>query len=196
MSAKFDPREAFFLYFIVLGFLVGFFIFGLYLGKAFFVEATQQAELAEELASNSESVEDLSSDLEFYESLSIPIDSGTEESRFGESASGNPENQLLESLPEEPERIRNAPPELEIQSGTGNYTIQVAALSTAAEAEQTRLRLEAKDFGATIVQPGEVPGDRFYRVWVGRYSSIEDAQVAEQKLKGAGFPTFVRKIEQ
>lgn len=193
MRASFEPREAFYLYFIILGFLIGFFVIGLYLGKGFFVEANQQSELTEEMTSDSESVEDLSSELEFYDNLSTPVDIGGESDPPTESP-GRVNSGESEDSPPAQDNRGDAAPEQDLPIGRGNYTIQVAAFSTEAEAEQTRLRLEAKDFPASILRPGEVPGDPFYRVWVGRYQSLEEAQAAELKLKDAGFSTYVRKV--
>ncbi len=57
------------------------------------------------------------------------------------------------------------------------------------------LRLEAKGFSARIQPPTPELGDRFYRVWVGEFDTIEEARAKEAEVKSAGFLTYVRKTE-
>ena len=74
-----------------------------------------------------------------------------------------------------------------------SLTIQVAAHSSREEAEQLITRLNAKGFDGRIREPDIASGDKYFRVWVGNFSSSTDAESHAALLKEEGFHTYIRK---
>jgi len=70
---------------------------------------------------------------------------------------------------------------------TGNYSVQVGAFQYQENAK--RLAEEMKKLhGYSEVKPAMVNGEQFYRVQVGKYSSLKDAEDAETRFLDQGYP--------
>ena len=78
---------------------------------------------------------------------------------------------------------------------SGNFTVQVGAFKEQLNAE--RLSGEMKVvYGFSEVRLTNVNGERFYRVYVGKYSSLLAAEQAEDKLGERGYPgSFVVALD-
>lgn len=68
-------------------------------------------------------------------------------------------------------------------TGTGNYAIQVSAWETQAKANEEAAKLGAAGHPAYVTE-GFVEGETWYRVRVGRYASVSEAQTALRQLSG------------
>ncbi|MCI6467023.1 MAG: N-acetylmuramoyl-L-alanine amidase [Faecalicatena sp.] len=66
------------------------------------------------------------------------------------------------------------------------YRIQVGAFRNPTYANRLLNELLEQDFPATIVDQ-----DRFFRVQVGNFDTLDDAAAMEQRLKRAGYPTVI-----
>ena len=78
---------------------------------------------------------------------------------------------------------------------SGNFTLQVAALKNRANANRYADELKKK-YGAADVQEAVVDRSTFYRVRLGRYSSLRTAQSAQDVFERKGFPgNFVVAID-
>ena len=67
-------------------------------------------------------------------------------------------------------------------SGSGDYTVQVSAWMTQQKADEEASRLSAAGYTA-FVEDGFVAGETWYRVRVGRYATMEEAQQAAAQLQ-------------
>jgi cell division protein FtsN len=67
--------------------------------------------------------------------------------------------------------------------GTGKYAIQVSAWETQAKANEEAARLTAAGYPAYVTE-GFVEGETWYRVRVGHYATMGDAQAALRQLSG------------
>lgn len=77
----------------------------------------------------------------------------------------------------------------------GVFAVQVGAFSRSDNAHRLANRLRPK-FGSARVMPGLVNGRRFYRVWVGRYTSLAQAERVGDQLAAGNFPgAFVVALE-
>jgi cell division protein FtsN len=187
------------LYLVILACVAGLFLIGLELGRNRLIGG--KAEPGQAAVGNpgrSEAVEE--GPVEVFKNLTpstpAPPTETSEAPGSSETSSDKPpvEEPTRTSSPEKakPESSGTLP---ESKQGGTHYTIQVAAHSSEQEAQQTLLRLEAKGFSARIQPPIPRLGDRFYRVWVGEFDSIEEARSKEAEVKAAGFLTYVRKTE-
>jgi rare lipoprotein A len=69
----------------------------------------------------------------------------------------------------------------------GDYTVQVGAFKERANAE--RLSGEMRKLsGFSDMRMTNVNGERFYRVYAGKYSSLSAAEEAEKSFSGRGYP--------
>lgn len=68
----------------------------------------------------------------------------------------------------------------------GNYSVQVGAFRNPTYANRLLNELLEQDFPASIVD-----SDRFFRVQVGNFSTLDDATAMEQQLKRAGYTTVI-----
>ncbi|NLC69978.1 MAG: septal ring lytic transglycosylase RlpA family protein [Desulfuromonadaceae bacterium] len=77
----------------------------------------------------------------------------------------------------------------------GSYAVQVGAFEAPVNAH--RLAAEMRDrFGAATVSEGWAGGRRFHRVWVGRFDTLEAAEIARLRLERNGYPSsFVVALE-
>jgi len=70
---------------------------------------------------------------------------------------------------------------------SGNYTVQVGAFKEYSNAQ--RLSDEMKKlFGFSDIRLSNVNGDLFYRVYVGKYTSLKSAETAERNFAEHGYP--------
>jgi len=69
----------------------------------------------------------------------------------------------------------------------GSFALQVAALKSRANAYRYADELKGK-YGTADVQEATVTGNTFYRVRLGRYSSLRKAQSAQELFERRGFP--------
>ena len=67
----------------------------------------------------------------------------------------------------------------------GSFAVQVGAFSVKANADRLAAEMRAK-YGYTTINEGVVNGQRFYRVWVGNFTSLEVAENTKQQFK-SGF---------
>lgn len=180
---RLSPRRSFTLYGLVVLFVFVAFLLGLLIGT----ENTRPAELRP-VESTFEPVEDLENQLDFYEELSKPI----------EEVQNQRPTVILEKSPKPEEAAEpgreEPPPSSESDAGVKPFTVQVAALSTREEAEQLLIRLSSRSFEGRIHSAATGADDRYFRVWVGEFSSFEEAESYAVQLKEAGFPTYIRKI--
>ena len=66
------------------------------------------------------------------------------------------------------------------------YSVQVGAFRNPTYANRLLNELLEQDFPASIVDQ-----DRFFRVQVGNFETLDDAAAMEQRLKRAGYPTVI-----
>ena len=69
-------------------------------------------------------------------------------------------------------------------TGTGNFTIQVSSWMTQAKANGEAARLTAAGFPAYVTE-GTVEGETWYRVRIGRYTTMADAESALRQISQA-----------
>jgi rare lipoprotein A len=78
----------------------------------------------------------------------------------------------------------------------GPFAIQVGAFTVAENARRLAAKLQSR-YGYTGVQQGWVGGRLFYRVRVGKYSTLEDAEGAKGNFERGGYPnSFVVAIDR
>jgi rare lipoprotein A len=78
---------------------------------------------------------------------------------------------------------------------SGNYTVQIGAFTDPENAE--RLSREMKKVcGFSEIRSAWVRGEHFYRVYVGKHTSLRSAETAEQNLSEHGYPgSFVVSLD-
>jgi DedD protein len=172
MIGSLTPREAFWLYGMLLVLLLAFFGLGLFLGR----QAATDRDVQESVAFPETQAEPVQAELTFLESSSRSSRS-SDDSKEIEKGANKP------SKPVEPAVVLT----------TGDYTIQVAAYLSRKEAEELQDQLKVAGFKARVVEPNLSAGDRYFRVWVGSFTSMDQARSLEQDLKDAGLNTYVRK---
>lgn len=69
----------------------------------------------------------------------------------------------------------------------GSYAIQVGAFSVASNADRLAESLR-RDYGTADIQQGEKDGQVLYRVRVGKYTSLADAERAKEDFRSGPFP--------
>ena len=72
----------------------------------------------------------------------------------------------------------------------GDLVVQVAALTQEADAYELTDKLRRENFQAFV---GTLPADSFYRVMLGPYADAASARTMIDKLKKAGFNSFIRR---
>jgi cell division septation protein DedD len=180
MRPRLSFGEAAHVYVLVLAFAAVLYLIGLFVGKSYQGRMLTDAEIAE---ATMEPVEDLSTQMEFYDQLS---DGPTVSAPENQPSAG----EHLEAVAEEAREEETAVAPAGIM-----YTIQLGAHSTEEEARQLLMKLEAKNFSGKLRVPSGNEQPRYFRVWVGEFSSMEAAQPVEAQLKEAGFYTYIRRVE-
>lgn len=69
----------------------------------------------------------------------------------------------------------------------GSYAVQLGAFTLAHNAQRLAAEMKSR-YGAADIQEGEVNGQRFYRVRVGHYTSLEAAEVARAEFERSKYP--------
>ncbi len=78
---------------------------------------------------------------------------------------------------------------------SGNYTVQVGAFKEYANAQRLSEKLKA-NFGFSEARLADVNGEMFYRVYVGKYTSLKAAESAEINFEEHGYPgSFVVSLD-
>lgn len=78
---------------------------------------------------------------------------------------------------------------------SGSFALQVAALKNRANAYRYAEELKGK-YGSADVQEATVDGSRYYRVRMGRYTSLRAAQAAQENYETRGFAgNFVVSVD-
>lgn len=70
---------------------------------------------------------------------------------------------------------------------SGNFTVQVGSFKERANADKLSDELK-KQYGFTDVRTFKLQDELFYRVYAGKYASLEAAEIAEKKLSESGYP--------
>lgn len=73
------------------------------------------------------------------------------------------------------------------------YTVQVAALSNESKANEVMFKLKVDGYTPHLIKEDNEKGRRLYKVRVGRFVSIVDAQDLAKRLKKNGYDTYVIK---
>jgi cell division septation protein DedD len=82
-------------------------------------------------------------------------------------------------------------PKTDAASPAGGYYVQVAAVTRQEDAESLVEALKKKQYPAFTVN--NTPADKFYRVQVGPYSDVKDAEAMRVRLIGDGYNPIVKK---
>lgn len=69
----------------------------------------------------------------------------------------------------------------------GPFTVQVGAFTVRANAKRLKKKL-LNDYSNAYIKEFEKNGQTFYRVWAGKFSSLEKAMKNEKKLVKKGYP--------
>jgi cell division septation protein DedD len=83
-----------------------------------------------------------------------------------------------------------SPSDPEVPSKLSGLVLQVGAMKHKENADALTAALRKKSFPAFVIARD---GDPYYRVDVGPYPDEADARIAEDKLKGGGFGTVVKR---
>lgn len=76
-------------------------------------------------------------------------------------------------------------------ASTNGYFVQVAAVSRQEDADALVEALKKKQYPAFI--PSNATGDKFYRVQVGPFADIKDAELMRGRLTGDGYNPILKK---
>jgi cell division septation protein DedD len=176
VKVKLRLPEAAALYGLVLTFIFVFFLLGLFIGKSPLVEAKPKVE---NIPVMDVPVQDVKPQLEFYDRLMEPAEMQTVPGFSEAEATAQTEDSSPELVGEE-ERV---PSDV--------YTVQVGALTVEEDASRMLLRLTAKGYSAQLRTPSAE--DHYYRIWVGRFETAEQAREMERVLREDGFLTYLKK---
>jgi DedD protein len=114
-------------------------------------------------------------------STELPPPGATPEVRPPVKAQQTPAPAVTPPKSSQPATSTPPPPSI-VRSGTGSYTIQVSAWMTKQKAEAEAAKLSAAGYTA-FVEDAYVGGGSWYRVRVGRYTTMEEAQQAAAQLQ-------------
>ncbi len=200
MTGRFSRGEAAAVFGILLSCCLAFFLLGVYAGRTFFVPKALEPAPALDPAPAAASA--APQDLDFYSGMvASEGDSKTVEPETSDPGeprrSGEPvRKEASGATSGDPEAVVPAPVDSPPTDPAARFwTVQVGALDKPEEARQVILRLEAKGYSARLVSPTE-GGGAFYRVWVGEFEDEAAARRFEERLKGDGFNTYAKKVEE
>ena len=190
MSLKLSAPQSFALYGIAVVVIWFFFVLGLFVGKTYFLEAGSPLQ---NLSESPPPVPDVKPDLEFYEELTLPspqreaVQAATPEPASGggstdRAAAGRKQTATVA-------RISTSAVEKPIQR---RYTIQLGALSKEKDARRLLKQLEDAGYSGRLQKPGS--DSPLHRVYVGDFSTREEASQLKSRLDAAGFPNFINSI--
>lgn len=123
------------------------------------------------------------SDLTFHKALEEKGSSAKLEGQPVPAPTAAPK-QAAASAPTEPK------PSAASANGGGTISLQVAALSKKEDVDATLSLLQKKGFPATVVT---MQADRLFRIQVGPFSSVKEAEEMKARLEQEGFRPYVRK---
>jgi cell division septation protein DedD len=88
---------------------------------------------------------------------------------------------------------KSSPPVIALPatSAGGTYYVQVAAVSRQEDADSLVEALKKKQYPAAAIN--NASGDKFFRVQVGPYGELKDAEAMRQRLIGDGYNPIVKK---
>ena len=82
-----------------------------------------------------------------------------------------------------------------INYDAGNYTVQIGAFRDIGNAKRL-IEAMKKTHGVSDMQSALIDGSLFYRVYVGRYTSLEEAETAERNFEEQGYSgSFVVSLD-
>jgi hypothetical protein len=162
-----------------------FFILGMLVGRSQIPEVLDVAVVSEETLPEEEP-EDF--DLRFYESVeeSEPPPFEVSESEPGSSPEPVVANQPSPTAPLPPHPAAAAP------EGGVAITLQIAALSSADQAETLRAEIAGKGFSSFVVRPAPEDQSGFHRVQVGPFSDQTEVARVRALLEAEGYQPIVR----
>ena len=122
-----------------------------------------------------------STDLSFYKAV---------EQKTANSQLATPEPKSTTPPPSEPEK--NSAPDATAAAPSGNpYYVQVAAVTHQEDAEALVEALKKKQYPAFVTAGS--PPDKLYRVQVGPFVDIKDAELTRGRLVGDGYNPILKK---
>ncbi len=161
-----------------------FFILGMLVGRAQVPAVSEVAAVPDETI-GAEEPEDL--DLRFYEAVE-----GSEPPPFevsGTEAGSNPEAVApIQPLPTAPP----SPPADSVSEVEIAITLQIAALSSADQAETLRAEIAEKGFPSFVVRPAPEDQSGFHRVQVGPFNDAAEVTRVRALLEAEGYQPIVR----
>ncbi|MFQ5740610.1 MAG: SPOR domain-containing protein [Acidobacteriota bacterium] len=191
MAARLDPKETAWLYGVIFTCSLLFFLIGVYVGKSYFSPPGQPLAT---FPHDDGPVVDVKPQLDFYQELAQPAQTAEE----GQDSPPDPSRGAVSGQADQPRVEPPEPPQPAPASGTPGtayYTVQVAALNSAEEAGEFRLRVEAKGYSVKVAEPE--PGQKkFFRLWVGELETRSDARQLAGRLKRDGFLTYIKKVQR
>ena len=134
-------------------------------------------------------VEDVTPSLEFYESVMESPDFEKKEKDVRITL--NPSAEQSKQLTERSNQVEGDDKKSLAKTG---YTIQVGALTAKEDAVRILFRLETKGYQGVLKVPSA--GVRYYRVWVGEFHEVGQAQLMGKNLRRDGFLTYLKTINE
>jgi rare lipoprotein A len=84
--------------------------------------------------------------------------------------------------------------QVQAQDRPGLFAVQIGAFTDGSNAERLKEALDL-EYGDVSIQQAQVRGDRYYRVWVGKFDSLTKAKSFAGKLGFEGYPTLVVEVD-
>ncbi len=203
MNGLVDSKNSTAVYALVTIGLLICFTGGIYVGRTYFREAAPGT-----VAQADQPDPDIQDDLEFYDDL-VKDDEKTSSGQTDdpESVRQPPVEESTALSPETsvPPHDSSTPPAGGSPNGSvtardsatdirNGFTVQLGAVNNERDAGRLLERLRQKGYQGILVDP-TFSGDRYYRVWVGKFVSREEAVEMSQRLKGDQFDTFVKRAQ-
>ena len=121
--------------------------------------------------------------LKFFEQTTEPVPDDTLQPRPTPPTTS--EGVVPAPAPPEPD-----PPALK-EPGADKPYLQITATASSVAANDVLNKVRSKGFQARILPPG--PASKDYRVWVGPYDTLAEAEVAKKELQAQGYTDVFRK---
>lgn len=138
---------------------------------------TDVAKMAEEFSDDDTDVKESANVVKTIDEDGTIIDEIKKPAIAKTTKPGKKEN-LARSVATISEKAKNT---LTDATGKAQYTVQVGAFATTAEADKVSNSLQARGYKATHTE-ATVNGKKWYRVQVGLFNSLDDAQVYKKEL--------------
>jgi len=110
---------------------------------------------------------------------------------FEETTRAKPELDLLPPPPAPTAKKAAEPPPK--QPALPKYFLQIVATKDSKEADRELAKVKSKDFRALILPPPPGEKDSLYRVQVGPFNSVAEAEIAKKQLLAQGYKDVFRK---